>query len=496
MRKPRIAIVGGGIAGVGAAWSLDRAGYPVDLFEKASALGGNAKTFRWEVPGGHAESPLLVIAWPERYYHNYHLLLEELGLGRTTLPISYFVRTPDGDFTQDGESELDRRFAGQFKRWRRLVRFVSRVYDFFLPKDKHESIYHFSYWNPMNVIPLYWLARLFGISKRFWHEIFVPVHCATFITTSMKSIPAVILPILESIVPLEKPCRMGTWDGPPRRVFERMTASLGDRVHTDHEIVHVARARDGFVLRDAKGRSYEADKVLFACDAHAVLDALESPSPVQRFLFSNSQYVDEVDSTFAECVVHSDDTIFPEEHREEIGSDYNTYVEIDDRGELECTFVLSSRYPGLRQHGVPMLVTFNSTKPIREVRKRIPLKHPNHTLSLRNLVIMSAMRFLQGKGDMYYCGTFTTPEGGHDLSFMSGLVAAHAIGAPYPFSSATPEAAADFRQMQRLMLGRVLPSVRRADADPVLVAAVPTRGQPSVGPGEGEDMSHAKDTHG
>ena len=184
MGNPKIAIVGGGIAGVGAAWSLHRAGHEVELFEKGPALGGNAKTFRWPVEQGYAESPLLVIAWPERYYHNYHLLLDELGLGRTGLPISYFVRSPEGDFRQDGESTLDKRFAGQFKRWNRLVSFVSRVCDFFLPKNKHDSIYHFSYFNPMNVIPLYWMARLFGISKEFWHTIFVPVHCATFITTS------------------------------------------------------------------------------------------------------------------------------------------------------------------------------------------------------------------------------------------------------------------------------------------------------------------------
>jgi predicted NAD/FAD-binding protein len=99
-----------------------------------------------------------------------------------------------------------------------------------------------------------------------------------------------------------------------------------------------------------------------------------------------------------------------------------------------------------------MLVTFNSKKAIGKVQKRIELPHPTHTMSLRNLLIMSMMRFLQGKDGIHYCGTFTTPEGGHDLSFMSGLVAAHSIGAPYPFSRDNPNAVADFNQMQRMML--------------------------------------------
>lgn len=449
----KVAVVGGGIAGVGAAWALHRGGYEVELFEKGPALGGNAKTFRWETKDGHAESPLLVIAWPQMYYNNYEQLLSELGVGIETLPIAYFVQTPEGHFCQDGETDIERRFKPQFRRWRRLVSFVSRVNDFFLPKNRRESLYHFSYLNPMNLIPLYWMARLFGISKAFWNTIFVPIHCASFITTSMRGVPAVILPVLENIVPLEKPCRMGTWRGPPRNVFDRMTAPFAERVHTRSEIVRVARSGERFTLQDRAGRQYEADKVLFACDAPAVLESLESPTWLQRFLLGRSEYVDDVDPTFSRFVVHSDENIFPVEHRERIASEFNTYSEVQSDGSIECTFVLSSKYPGLTDKGTPMLVTFNSKKAIDKVQAEIDLPHPTHTVSLRNLMIMSMMRLLQGKGGIYYCGAFTTPEGGHDLSFMSGLVAAHMIGAPYPLPASNADAVADFELMQRMMLG-------------------------------------------
>ena len=283
----------------------------------------------------------------------------------------------------------------------------------------------------------------------------MPIHCATFITTSMRGIPAVILPLLESVVPLEKPTQMGTWCGPPRQVFERMTRPFSERVHTGHEITQVLRRNGRYVIVDDAGRRYEADKVVFACDASSVLRSLESPTWLQRVLLGGTQYVDDVDPTFSSFVVHSDPSVFPEGHRERILSDFNTYSEIDGEGRLECTFVISAQNPATKDEGVPMLVTFNSNKAIAEVQKRVELPHPTHTLSLRNLAIMSLMRFVQGKDGMYYCGTFTTPEGGHDLSFMSGLVVAHAIGAPYPFVSGEGDPAlADFRQMQRLMLRR------------------------------------------
>ena len=448
----KIGVIGGGIAGVGAAWSLHRAGYDVELFEKAPALGGNAKTFRWRTQDGHAESPLLVVAWPQRYYHNYELLLGELGVDITTLPISYFVQTPGGHFCQDGETAIERRFFGEFRRWKKLVAFTTRINDFFLPKKKHDSLYHFSYLNPLNLIPLYWLARLFGISRAFWQTIFVPIHCATFITTSMKGIPAVILPLLESIVPLEEPTRMGTWVGAPRQVFDRMTEPFASKVHTNHEITGVARRDGRFIFSTQHGLTYEADKVVFACDAASVLKAIDSPSWLQRTLFRSAQYVDDVDPTFSRFVIHSDTGVLPEKHRARILSEFNTYSEIDQAGALECTFVLSAQNPSTKEQGVPMLVTFNSRKTIKQVQKRVDLPHPTHTMSLRNLIIMLMMRYLQGRNGMYYCGTFTTPEGGHDLSFMSGLVAANAIGAPYPFSQDKRNAMADFHLMQRMML--------------------------------------------
>jgi len=450
----KIGVIGGGIAGVGAAWALHRAGHEVELFEKCPLLGGNAKTFRWATEDGHADSPLLVVAWPQMYYHNYELLLRELGVGITTLPISYFVQTPDGHFCQDGRTSVAQRFAREFRRWKRLVAFVTKINDFFLSKKTHESLYHFSYFNPLNLIPLYWLARLFGISSAFWNTIFVPIHCASFITTSMKSIPAVILPLLESIVPLEEPTQMGTWVGAPRQVFDRMTEPFAEKVHTDHEITSVKRVGGRYSIADKHGRSYEVDKVIFACDATSALNALESPTWLQRTLLGNTRYVDDTDPTFAKFVVHSDTTVLPEKHRERILSEYNTYSEIDEAGALECTFVISAQNPSTKGAGVPMLVTFNSRKAIEKVQKRIDLPHSVHAVSLRNLLIMSMSRYLQGKNGLYYCSTFTTPEGAHDLSFMSGLVAAQAAGAPYPFSRDNVAAVADFQLMQKMMLRR------------------------------------------
>lgn len=455
--RESVAIVGGGIAGVGAAWALHRSGFPVTVFEKADALGGNARTHGWRVGDEVVESPLLVIAWPMQYYHNYHALLAELGVQTTTLPLAYYVNHPEGVFRQDGHSTLDRRFERDFARWRRLIAFTGRINDFFLGRSKQRSMYDFSYFNPLNLVPLYWLARLFGVSRDFWDKIFVPVHASTLITTKMRGLPAVVAPLVESIVALDRPGRMNTWVGAPRQVFDAMVADFASDVHCGCEIVGVRREGDRFRLRSKDGRTFHADRVLFACQAPAVRDALEDATWLERTLLSRVHYVDDHDSTYGRCVIHSDASIFPEKDRDEILANYNTYLETDEQGRLECTFVLSAGNPNLAPHGHPMLVTFNSHKAIDRVEGELTLPRANPELSLHNLMNVVLFRAIQGKRGIHYCGSYTTPEGAHDLSFLSGLVAARTLGADYPFDLDDHGAVEDYHQLQRLMLGRVLP---------------------------------------
>lgn len=58
--RQRVAVIGGGIAGCGAAWALKQSGHEVVLYEERETLGGNAKTFTWDSPGnpttGNTES--------------------------------------------------------------------------------------------------------------------------------------------------------------------------------------------------------------------------------------------------------------------------------------------------------------------------------------------------------------------------------------------------------------------------------------------------------
>ena len=74
--------------------------------------------------------------------------------------------------------------------------------------------------------------------------------------------------------------------------------------------------------------------------------------------------------------------------------------------------------------------------------------HPH--MSFSGLMLSMLMRFIQGKDDIYYCGSYATPANGHDLSLCSGICIAMAMGANYPFPE-NKDAYNDFLRLRRIM---------------------------------------------
>lgn len=427
------------------------------MFEAAPTIGGNAKTHDWPVVDGRRVTVgLSVLAWPTSLFRNYRALLERLEVATEEVELCFFVRAGAEVFTSKGEGGLARRYAEDLGRWRRLVEFVRGVNRVCGGFAKGESLYRVAPHNPLNVIPLWPLARAFGISRGFWDDIVVAFYSATFLSTRLDRIPAVILPTIDSILAIDSPGRLETWTGSSREVFDRMTASFAERTHTGRGIVRIEASADGVTLGDCTGQSHRFDKVVLACPAPAIARALVRRRRLHGLLLGDAN---ESDPTFATGIVHGDPTVLPAADRNAVLAGHCNYVDVsrgpDGAPRYENHFVLSSWLPAARGQRTPMLVSYNgATAPGPGHQLAIVDNRSAHPeLSISNLARAMLWRFLQGKDGIYYCGSLATPGNGHDLSLLSGLVVAEAIGADYPFAD-NAEARADFERLRRLMLGR------------------------------------------
>src|SRR5690606_35054602 len=176
----------------------------------------------------------------------------------------------------------------------------------------------------------------------------------------------VILPTISDILPIDRAGELETWRESSRAVFERMVA--GVHTHTRRPITRIETAADGIELTDAHGAVHgRFAKVVLACSASAIDQALVGRRRLHELLLRKLSYVDEVDPTFLEGVVHGDPTVIAGEDRSAVLKEHCNYVRVtktpDGPPRYENHFVLSSWLPAARGSRVPMLVSYNGTTP-------------------------------------------------------------------------------------------------------------------------------------
>jgi oxygen-dependent protoporphyrinogen oxidase len=93
-RTPRVAVVGGGLTGLTAAWELRKAGFQVRLFERSDSVGGRTRSIRKD---GFVFDVGAITMLPT--YANTCALAEELGIGSHLHRVAPVIGIPRGGHT-------------------------------------------------------------------------------------------------------------------------------------------------------------------------------------------------------------------------------------------------------------------------------------------------------------------------------------------------------------------------------------------------------------
>jgi len=91
MNTPKIAVLGGGIAGMYAAYQLDKLGYQISLFEQAERLGGHTDTHYLHSDVGDLAVDTGFIVFNRRHYPLFTALLDELNIPTQLSNMSFSV---------------------------------------------------------------------------------------------------------------------------------------------------------------------------------------------------------------------------------------------------------------------------------------------------------------------------------------------------------------------------------------------------------------------
>lgn len=410
----RVAIVGGGISGLAAAWLL-KDEHRVVLYEAESRLGGHARTV---LAGRRGDQPVDTgfIVFNRINYPHLSAMFDALDVPIAPSDMSFSASLDGGRF-EYGLRDLRAVFAQprnavdpRFLRMvRDILRFNARALDHAI--DPEMSLRAF-------------LASL-GTGAWFRDRYLLPLSGAIWSmpTEGILDFPARALVRFfdnHALLHHSGQHRWLTVRGGSVEYVRRLQAALiraGVEIRTGARVAALRRDADGAVVTPAGGPAEHFDEVILACHSDQALALLEDPTSAERAALSAIRYQPN------RAVLHADMRAMPRRRR--VWSSWNYRASGPSRGAgIDLTYWMNALQPIPADD--PVFVTLNPTREIDEalVYDATDFAHPVYDGPAQAARIRLAN--MNGARATWYCGAWMR-DGFHEDGFASAVAAARRI---------------------------------------------------------------------
>ncbi|MDE0699945.1 MAG: NAD(P)-binding protein [Acidimicrobiaceae bacterium] len=451
----RIAIVGGGVSGLGAAWALNRHPdrFDIRVFEATERLGGNAITA--DMPqddGTQVPFDISVTACIPSVYQHILLLLDQFDIDLVETRFSYSVKYGGRIYAHDFDSEIREQLQPEIEKFQRILRRLKRFG--WLSRSPSKALNAI---NPFNYISMGTVLNWGGFSGDFRYKILKPMFVNFLMATNVFDMPAALFARYLEFFDIESATPMQTWDQGTRRIYAHLSADFVDKIHLNRPVHKVYRSESEVVVEDEEGVRETFDEVIFACNANQTLMILDNPTRFERYLLSSIRYESELHN---HTIVHSDSSVLPDNEVKPLTTRSNHIEQYGTRPDnYEITYIMHNQQPWANRSDKPCLVTYNPISPIDEEKivKKWWFQHIVHDVRHVTLIV-NTFRFVQGKRRTWHCGAHTLINS-QETCFVTGLAAATQLGADYPFDD--PEARRLFNYYGSILHGVRFRKVKR-----------------------------------
>lgn len=412
----KIAVIGAGISGMGAAHALAQ-DHQVVLFEAEARLGGHARTRMAGKNGDQAVDTGFIVF----NYANYpHLtkLFGDLDVPVTKSNMS-FGASFSGGRMEYGLASMNALFAQRSNiaspRFLRMVRDILKFNAKGLEASQDETL------------TIGQLLKKLKLSDYFRDHYLLPFSGAIWSTPKEKILdfPAYAMMKFFDNHALLSATGQHQWytvDGGSREYVTRLGADMlkrGVETRLGAPIDAVRRTQAGAEVK-THGAEWEAfDEVVFATHSDDTLAMLSDATAVERSVLGAVRYQPN------KVVLHSDTSIMPK--RRQVWSSW-IYSEDAQRTdtEINLTYWMNSLQPWLKAE--EMMVTLNSNRPIREelIWDEVTLRHPVYDLEA--IAAQQAAAAMNGANRTWFCGAWMK-NGFHEDGLSSALDVVDALNA-------------------------------------------------------------------
>jgi len=304
----RIAVVGGGIAGMTAAHILSRR-HTVSLFEADSRLGGHTATIDVDTGTEQHAIDTGFIVYNDRTYPHFEALMASLGVSGQATEMSFSVHETGRDFEYNGHT-----LASLFAQRRNLLRpRFYRLLNDIVRFNRRATRDHRSDALPASLSLGDYLAGG-GYGEDFHRRYLLPMGGAIWSASeaAMRDFPARFFVRFfhhHGLLSLNDRPQWRTIEGGSRAYIAPLVSSYRERIHLDTPVVGLRRDGEGVTLATAAGER-RFDQVVFACHSDQVLRILGTQaSDAEREVLGAIGY------RRNSVVLHTDTRILPRRRR-------------------------------------------------------------------------------------------------------------------------------------------------------------------------------------
>ena len=426
----KIAVVGAGIAGLGAAWALDKR-HDVTLFESESRLGGHANTVDVELRDTKLAVDTGFIVYNEQAYPNLTRLFAALKVPTERSDMSFSVSL------ENGRLEYSSSAVGLFVQKRNLLRprFWSMLRDLVrfyreAPGAMREA--------ETASMSLGELLESGGYGEAFTRDHLLPMGSAIWSAPleDMLAFPAQsFIQFCENhgLLLLKGRPQWRTVSNGSREYVDRIAATLRGRVRTASPIAELRRAPEGTYLRVAGEEAERFDQVVLACHADHALQLLgAAATATERRVLSAFRYEEN------RAVLHQDVSLMP--RRRAAWASWNYTSGSDSYGDatlprgdqkVSVTYWMNNLQNIDRRH--PLFVTLNPEREPAEDKVVQNFLYDHPLFDAQALRAQASLPDIQGQLRTWFCGAYCG-YGFHEDGLQAGLGVAAALGAPAPWA--------------------------------------------------------------
>lgn len=412
----KIAIIGGGISGLTAAYRLYRA-HDITLFEANDYLGGHTNTADVELDGEQHTIDTGFIVFNDRTYTKFTSLLDELGVASRPTSMSFSVRCDAADLEYNGSS-----WNGLFAQRRNLLRpsFYRMLAD--ILRFNRESIDDDSATDGTTVAE--YLARR-RYSREFAEYYLLPMGAAIWSCPlgTFADFPIRFIVEFYRNHGLLSVRHRPTWrviSGGSRTYVARMAERFRDRIRLSTPIERVCRTPNDAAVTPRNEPPERFDHVVFGCHSDQALRLLADATPTERDVLSEFPYGRNI------AVLHTDPRVLPKRRRAWASWNYQFAGRPSDAASQPASVTY---HMNLLQHirsRHTFNVTLNSDEQIdpAKVLRRIEYHHPIFTV--RRAAAQARHRELINVNRTSFCGAYWG-NGFHEDGVVSALRVSEAL---------------------------------------------------------------------